>query len=60
MLINNIITVSASVFIGYYKSVEMYRDYREKKHGQHLLELNDVENDVENDVDNDVDIHHPL
>ena len=45
MLINNIITVSASVFIGYYKSIEMYKDYREKQHEQHLLELNDVEND---------------
>jgi MtN3 and saliva related transmembrane protein len=32
MLINNVTTVSASIFIGYYKTIEMYGDYREKKH----------------------------
>ena len=30
MLINNLVTVFASVFIGYYKACEMYKDYKSK------------------------------
>jgi MtN3 and saliva related transmembrane protein len=30
MLINNLVTVIASVFIGYYKFFEMYEDYKTK------------------------------
>jgi uncharacterized protein with PQ loop repeat len=31
MLLNNLVTVFASVFIGYYKACEMYKDYNSKK-----------------------------
>ncbi len=30
MLINNLVTVIASLFIGYYKALEMYEDYKTK------------------------------
>jgi MtN3 and saliva related transmembrane protein len=30
MLVNNLVTVIASVFIGYYKALEMYDDYKTK------------------------------
>ena len=30
MLINNLVTVVASLFIGYYKALEMYQDYKTK------------------------------
>ena len=30
MLINNLVTVIASLFIGYYKTLEMYHDYETK------------------------------
>jgi MtN3 and saliva related transmembrane protein len=41
MLINNIVTVISSIFIGYYKVKELYADYNKK---QELL-INDLEND---------------
>jgi uncharacterized protein with PQ loop repeat len=30
MLINNLVTVFSSVFIGYYKTIELYNNYKEK------------------------------
>jgi MtN3 and saliva related transmembrane protein len=32
MLINNLVTVIASLFIGYYKMIEMYNDFYKNKH----------------------------
>lgn len=32
MLINNLVTVIASLFIGYYKIIEIYNDYYKNKH----------------------------
>lgn len=36
LLINNVVTVVASLFIGYYKVLEMYTDYKNKT--KHTLE----------------------
>lgn len=30
MLINNLVTVFSSIFIGYYKTIELYNNYKEK------------------------------
>ncbi len=32
MLINNIVTVVSSAFVGYYKVIELYSDYKKKKY----------------------------
>jgi len=50
MLINNTVTVVASVFIGYYKCSEMYCDYKERnqlKDDEPLLLENNIENQDE-------------
>ena len=51
MLVNNTVTVLASVFIGYYKCNEIYCDYKERnqlKDNEQLL----LENDIANQDDN--------
>ena len=51
MLVNNIVTVLASVFIGYYKCNELYCDYKERnqlKNDEPLL----LENNIANEDDN--------
>ncbi len=39
MLINNIVTVVSSAFVGYYKVIELYNDYKKKKYKP--LSIND-------------------
>jgi uncharacterized protein with PQ loop repeat len=47
MLINNTVTVTASIFIGYYKCLEMYSDYREKKE---IIAYDPIDNNNDNDT----------
>ena len=44
MLINNVVTVISSIFIGYYKVKEMYSDYKNKPNN---ITINYVNNQVE-------------
>lgn len=59
MLINNIVTVLSSAFIGYYKIIEIIFDYREKKLKNFIINLeNNVESNelfdlLDNNNDND-------
>jgi uncharacterized protein with PQ loop repeat len=53
MLINNIITVIASIFIGYYKVLEIHKERMEKK--QDCLEYKDTLHDTLDDDDDDND-----
>jgi MtN3 and saliva related transmembrane protein len=45
MLINNLVTVFASLFIGYYKVIELYSDYKQKKLCSDEIPLNNAEDD---------------
>ena len=45
MLINNLVTVFASLFIGYYKVIELYSDYKQKKSSIDEIPLNSSEDD---------------
>jgi Na+/H+ antiporter NhaB len=38
MLINNVVTVIASVFVGYYKVREMVADYKEKQNKRQITD----------------------
>ncbi len=55
MMINNIVTVLSSIFIGYYKVLEIIADYKKKKDG-FILPLDNIDNKIDNDNDNDNDI----
>ena len=46
MLINNIVTVLSSVFIGYYKALEIISDYKNKKNGFILPLDNIIDNEA--------------
>ncbi len=54
MMINNIVTVLSSIFIGYYKVLEIIADYKKKKDG-FILPLDNIDNKIDNDNDNDND-----
>ena len=43
MLINNVVTVLASIFIAYYKLIEMRNEYRNKKYQKFNVEEGDIE-----------------
>ena len=45
MFINNLVTVFASLFIGYYKVIELYSDYKQKKLCSDEIPLNNAEDD---------------
>ena len=45
MLINNLVTVFASLFIGYYKVIELYSDYKQKNLSIDEIPLNNNEID---------------
>jgi uncharacterized protein with PQ loop repeat len=45
MFINNMVTVFASLFIGYYKVIELYSDYKQKKLCSDEIPLNNSEDD---------------
>ena len=50
MMINNIVTVLSSIFISYYKVLEIIADYKKKNDG-FSLPLNNVDNKINNDDD---------
>ncbi len=50
MLINNVVTVLSSIFIGYYKALEIIADYKKKKEG-FILPLNNIDNIDNNSID---------
>jgi MtN3 and saliva related transmembrane protein len=52
MLINNIVTVLSSVFISYYKALEIIADYKKKNDG-FILPLDNIYNDNNDNNDND-------
>jgi hypothetical protein len=37
MLINNIVTVIASVFVGYYKAIELLTDWKKKRDQKYII-----------------------
>ena len=43
MLINNIVTVLSSIFIGYYKVIELYNNYKNKKYSKELTKDDETE-----------------
>ena len=43
MLINNVVTVLASIFIAYYKLIEMRNEYIKKKYKKYNVEEGDIE-----------------
>lgn len=45
MFLNNLVTVLASLFIGYYKVIELYNDYKQKKLSIDEIPLNSNEDD---------------
>ncbi len=66
MLINNIVTVISSLFIGYYKFNEIYNEYKQKQKEKqddntdsNVLETINIDNNFNNDNnDNDNDNHN--
>ncbi len=53
MLINNLITLLSTIFLGYYKIKEIIYDYRNKKKNNYI-EINNLEN-IQTDNDNNND-----
>ena len=52
MLINNLITLSATGFISYYKIKELIIDYKIKQINKYI-EINKIQNEIQNEVFND-------
>ena len=52
MLVNNIVTVVSSMFIGYYKIKEIILDYKNNKYKLMINSHNDVDNNI-NNINND-------
>jgi hypothetical protein len=52
MLINNLITLLSTIFLGYYKVNEIIYDYRNKKNTNYL-ELENQNNNNNNNEDDD-------
>ena len=52
MLVNNIVTVVSSMFIGYYKIKEIILDYKNKKYKLMINSHNDVDNNINDINDN--------
>jgi MtN3 and saliva related transmembrane protein len=50
MMINNIVTVLSSIFISYYKVLEIIEDYKKKNDG-FSLPLNNIDNKINKDDD---------
>jgi uncharacterized protein with PQ loop repeat len=48
MLINNIVTVLSSIFIGYYKVIELYTNRKNRKNSKELIDNIDVKKNKNN------------
>jgi len=55
MLINNLITLLSTIFLGYYKIKEIVYDYRNKKYVNYLEINNNYDNNLEINNDNNYD-----
>ena len=56
MLLNNSVTVLSSIFIFYYKAIELYRDYKiEKLKKQTNLDIIEIKNDFINNDKDDIE-----
>jgi uncharacterized protein with PQ loop repeat len=49
MVINNMVTIISSIFIAYYKTLELIDEYREKRYNEQLVITNDDEGLITND-----------
>jgi uncharacterized protein with PQ loop repeat len=53
MLINNVVTVAASVFVSYYKILEIIADRRQSQQGHITVPMKDIESDSEPESDSE-------